>query len=66
MTKYIPDIDEVDAGLQQVHGLAVPDAVAAKPVRYKLGFDFSGHIRISLEHICNPFPCQLFMPVVKE
>lgn len=48
MTKYIPDIDEVDAGLQLVHGLAVPDAVAIEPVRYKLGVDFSSHIRISL------------------
>ncbi len=66
MTKYIPDIDEVDAGLQQVHGLAVPDAVATEPVRYKRGVDFSGHIRISLEHVRHSFPCQLFMPVVKE
>ena len=66
MTKYIPDIDEVDTRLQQVHGLAVADAVAAEPVRDERGVDFAGHISVCLEHIRYTLPCQLLMPVVEE
>ena len=66
MAKYVPDIDKVDASLQQVHGLAVPDAVTAEPVRYERRIDLSGHVRISFENVCHSFSRKLLMPVVEE